>query len=500
MFRKIKSILFTNQTVRQTVVKNTFWLTVSNIGGRLLRAVIIIYAARVLGAAGWGVFSYAISLVGLLTIFTDLGISPTLTKETARVADPEHKSKILSTSFFIKAALLALGALVVVLAGPRLSAIGEAKRLMPLFALILIFDAMREFGFALSRAMEKMEREAGLYLFTNVVIVLFGFIFLLASPTVTSFTLAYAVGTGAGMVATFFAFRKNFRNLLSKFSAKLIRPIISSAWPLGISGIAGSLMINVDIIILGFLRSIEEVGFYSAAQRPIQFFYILPVIIAIGAFPAMSRLVQKNSEQLRKLLERMITAGFLLALPIALGGIILGEEIIKLFFGNEYLPATLSFQILLVTLLSNLPTAILSNTIFAYDRERVLVTYVGIGTIANIVFDLILIPPFGIGGAAVATLISQIISNFYLWRKTVALNPFKILPHIKKISAASLGMALTAWILFAITKNVMLVTAASTLIYVLLLVILKEPLLREIKSILRPAASAARVSGESTSL
>lgn len=68
MLKRIKSFLFENQTVRQTVAKNTFWLTVSNVGGRLLRAVIIIYAARVLGAGEWGAFSYAITLAAFLTV------------------------------------------------------------------------------------------------------------------------------------------------------------------------------------------------------------------------------------------------------------------------------------------------------------------------------------------------------------------------------------------------------------------------------------------------
>lgn len=60
MFAKIKSLPLKNKTLRQTVLKNTFWLAFLNIGGRLLRAIVIIYSARVLGAAEWGAFNYAI--------------------------------------------------------------------------------------------------------------------------------------------------------------------------------------------------------------------------------------------------------------------------------------------------------------------------------------------------------------------------------------------------------------------------------------------------------
>ncbi|MCL5004783.1 MAG: hypothetical protein M1170_02470, partial [Patescibacteria group bacterium] len=61
MLQKIKSFLFENKTTRQTIAKNTFWLFFGEISSRVLRAAIVIYAARVLGADGWGVFSYAIT-------------------------------------------------------------------------------------------------------------------------------------------------------------------------------------------------------------------------------------------------------------------------------------------------------------------------------------------------------------------------------------------------------------------------------------------------------
>src|SRR3989344_2847945 len=114
MVKRIKDFLFQNASTRQTIAKNTFWLAVSNIGGRLLRAAIIIYAARILGAAEWGIFSYAISLVTLLTVFTDLGVSPVLVREAAKLREnPEERSALLSSSFALKSLFLLLGVIVV---------------------------------------------------------------------------------------------------------------------------------------------------------------------------------------------------------------------------------------------------------------------------------------------------------------------------------------------------------------------------------------------------
>ncbi|MDP3901436.1 MAG: oligosaccharide flippase family protein, partial [bacterium] len=100
MFPKVKNWLFQNQNIAQTIAKNTFWLFSGQIVSRLLRAAIVIYAARVLGAASWGAFSYALGIAAFLTIFSDIGINALITKEASR--NPQLKDAYLSTAFFTK--------------------------------------------------------------------------------------------------------------------------------------------------------------------------------------------------------------------------------------------------------------------------------------------------------------------------------------------------------------------------------------------------------------
>ena len=78
---KLKTFFLRNTNTGQTIIKNTFWLFSSEISGRLLKMGLIIYAARVLGSSGWGVFSYAISVASLLTMFADIGISDLIIRE-----------------------------------------------------------------------------------------------------------------------------------------------------------------------------------------------------------------------------------------------------------------------------------------------------------------------------------------------------------------------------------------------------------------------------------
>jgi O-antigen/teichoic acid export membrane protein len=151
MFEKIKRLLLKNTSARQTIAKNTFWLTVSNIGGRLLRAIVIIYAARLLGPHPYGVFTYAISLVAFLSVFVDLGLNSILTREVAKDDRPETRARLISTIFYLKALLLALGIASIMLFAPRLTTIQEAIALFPLISIILILYGVHDFAYPRAR-------------------------------------------------------------------------------------------------------------------------------------------------------------------------------------------------------------------------------------------------------------------------------------------------------------------------------------------------------------
>ena len=64
MIKRIKNIFLIDTTLKAKILKNFLWLLVGNSGSRLLKAIIIIYAARKLGVEGYGVFSYALGLAG----------------------------------------------------------------------------------------------------------------------------------------------------------------------------------------------------------------------------------------------------------------------------------------------------------------------------------------------------------------------------------------------------------------------------------------------------
>ena len=412
---KIFDWLLNNRTVDQTIAKNTFWLFAGQMISRLLRAAIVIYAARVLGASSWGAFSYAIGIAAFLTIFSDIGINALITKEAAR--NPELKDKYLSTAFFTKLVLLSVFVIGVVAFFPYLTKIEEAAMIMPILIFVFAFDTLRDLGSALSRALEKMQIEASITIFTNFAIVTLGFVFLYLNKTSESLAFAYALGSALGLIAIIVALRSHFQNIFKNFDKKLVKEILYTAWPFGLMGLMGAIMLNTDIIMLGWLRSVEEVGYYSAAQKPIQMLYVLPTLLASSIFPVMARLAKTNPEEVKKILGKYIRLVVFAAIPLTAAGLLFSSPIINLLFGPEYSPAITAFRILMLTILIVYPSTLLGNAIFAYDHQKSFVAFVVAAALGNIAFNLLLIPPFGIEGAAIGTILTQLLTNSLIWRK-----------------------------------------------------------------------------------
>ena len=154
---KLRNFFFHNSNTRQIIIKNTFWLFAGEALGRLIKLGLIVYAARELGAGGWGIFAYALSIASLLMIFSDIGIENLVAREISQKKD-NHKI-FISAAFFLKSIILTMSIALVIFVSPYISNVTEARELFFTIAVIFFFDVIRNMGFAINRVMEKMERE-----------------------------------------------------------------------------------------------------------------------------------------------------------------------------------------------------------------------------------------------------------------------------------------------------------------------------------------------------
>ncbi len=480
--RQLVDFLFKNTSVKQTIAKNTFWLIAAEIASRLLKMMLVVYAARILGAEGWGAFSYALSIGSILMIFSDIGIGGLITREAVQLKD--GYASFISTSLFLKSAILCASILLVVLLGPHISHIAEARPLFGMIAIILVFDALRETGFAVNRAFEKMEWEIVVKILMSALTLWFGIMLLKSDPSPESFALAYAIGSALGFFLIAIVVRKRFLQIISRIDLTLLGTVIKTTWPFALITLVGSIMANTDVVMLGIWKNSAEIGLYASMQRIQQFILIIPSMIGTASFPLISRLAHTDKGQLGNIFERTLRFMFLIAIPIVVGGMLLSGKIVVFTFGAAYAGAAPILSALLLMLLVSFPLILLSNAIFAFDKQRELARAYFFGVIANILANFFLIPKFGAVGSAWATVVSTAIVTFVVWRKVNREASFRIVTGLRKIIIATICMATVISVINYFGGKLILTMLAGMLVYIFCLILLREPLLKDIRTIL----------------
>jgi O-antigen/teichoic acid export membrane protein len=129
----------------------------------------------------------------------------------------------------------------------------------------------------------------------------------------------------------------------------------------------------------------------------------------------------------------------------------------------------------------------LANLVLAYDKQKKMAVYIGIASAGNIFLNYLLIPKYGIAGAAITTLIVQIIYYGQTWNMIKKINNFRLLPRLKKMVPASFIMGILAFALDSIGINVMANIIISAGFYFGVLYLAKEEIIKEIGSLFADA-------------
>ena len=476
---------------KRAIAKNFLWLFFGGTGSRFLKALIILYAARVLGAEGYGIFSYALALGGLFIFFKNIGVDTILTREVAKKKEKEEESRHFATSLWIEFGLLAITALAIIFIAPLLSTVKAATLLLPLVVLVLIFDDLRDFFVAYFRGKERMELEALALAVANVAMVGLGLLALHLFGTPFAFMVAYAAASALSVVAIIGFLKPVIFNIVRDFTKEKVLPILNASWPLAVGGFASVFLFNVDIVMLGWWRTPDDIGLYSAAQRLVGISAFFSGLVATATFPALSRFARNEAkEQFKTLFEGAVRIILLISIPFAAGGLVLGKSLIGFIFGPDFVPSFTVFAIFLFSVLVIHPMPIFSNLILAFNKQAKTVFYAFIAAFLNIVLNIILIPPYGIVGAAITTLIAFLVYNILFWRFSKKLADYQILSGLPKILLSAILMGLFAFTLQYAGIHVLVNVIISSAFYFAALHFLKEKTLTEAIELVQRLRSA----------
>ncbi|GHD05627.1 hypothetical protein GCM10016234_01920 [Tianweitania populi] len=173
---------------------------------------------------------------------------------------------------------------------------------------------------------------------------------------------------------------------------------------------------NVDLVMIGFLIDDREVGIYRTAVAAATFAAFGLMTVELVVQPHIARLhAQKNTRALQKLASYSAAISFISTIPVFIAFLLFGKQIIAVIFGDEYV---LAYTPLVILTLSQCCYAFFGsagNILAMSGNERENIKGQVLAMIANIFFNFLLIPIFGIKGAAVSSGIALFVWRLSYW-------------------------------------------------------------------------------------
>lgn len=411
--------------------------------------------------ANYGIFSLALVVLSTATIISGLGLTRGATRYIAYLRGTGEEAKVRGAIFvslrFSTVASIILG-LVIFLTADTISVnIFHTPDLIPalkIFAIGIPFLTLIGILVALFRGFDRV----GPGVFFQIIIL----------NALNLILLSIIMATDLPFVAVFYAYLAAIIItfiVLAKYTAKklpqrigladmkdtppLTRELLLFSLPLLGSAIMSTLILNVDTLMLGYFKTPEIVGLYNAAF-PLALFVSVPLAALLLIYmPVATGLYSQNRmAELRRNYTVLTKWLVSLALPIFLILALFPEAVLHLFFGESYLPAATALRILSIGFIITNLLGPNGATLIALGHSRFIFGATLATAIMNIVLNILLIPPLGIIGAAIASVVSITVVNIIRSLKLYSLSRVQPLSkNLLKPVVISIALALFIQIL-----------------------------------------------------
>jgi len=245
-------------------------------------------------------------------------------------------------------------------------------------------------------------------------------------------------------LAFYFLEKRVFPIFNAKVKAIFIdRELFTFSWPLIFTAVAGMVMGWMDTLMLGYFLSASAVGIYNVALPTARLITVVTKSIGILFIPVASELYARGKVGELESIYKVVTKWSLsFIFPIFLLMVLFSESIILIMFGTEYVEGATTLSILSFAFFISSVLGYAVYVLQTYGRTRIIMKGYFITAGVNFVLNLLLIPRYGINGAAIATGLSfslmSIIYLFTVWQ-IGKMQPFR-LNHLKPVAASIISV------------------------------------------------------------
>ncbi len=400
------------------VLKNTSFLVIGDLFMKVISLGISILIANYLTASLFGLYNFILSYIAIFFILTDLGLNTITAREVAK--NENIPKKYIYNVLGLKSVLSFFTVLLVIFASFFYGNDRNFWIYVSLVCMTFFFDSLGStlsaiFQGKLLNKYEVISRIVSHSINASLILCIVWFkgdlILLILIIVIVSFIKFIILYYYSGKLINL-----NFSTI--NFDFNFSKQLLKNSIPIGITTLFLIIYMKVSILMLGQIKDLESVGYYSAAMKLIEASYIIPGALMASVFPVMSYFFATSKESLNKTYDHCFKYIAMIAFPIATIMFLFSRDIINLLYRGKYTESSAVLSILSISLIFVYFNYVNSTMLVSINRQKIPMYILILCLFINIIGNLILIPRYSFIGAGISLTISEatafIINSLYL--------------------------------------------------------------------------------------
>lgn len=403
------------------------------------------YVSRILTIESIGVANYSSSIVSYFTLIAIFGVNVYGVREIGKIKNNKSKVKrVVSELSTINLCMLFFSYICLLFLVYIIPSFYEIRIAILISSIQIFFYAFSWEWFL--NAYEEYLFSAVINIISNILIAVSTFTLIKSDSDVYKYIVIMYIGIVFNSLISYAYIKHKYTIKLSIKKIKYIE--LSSMIYIFLNTLLQTIYVNIDTVMIGIIMDNYNVGLYSSS---VKIYTICKTILSIPISISISRcsylFFNKLIEEYKKLLENLFNILLLILVPSCIGLALLSGNILEMIFSERYASATTSLFFLSFSMLfSVLNIFINSLVLIPQNKEKFLMKISCVSSCVNLILNFILIPMFGINGAAFSTMISELI--IVLFSSRILLKNIKFSKLIITIYESVIGSIMIATIVY----------------------------------------------------
>ncbi len=501
-----------------SVARKILWNTFSQIAGKVVIALIGIVTVKMLtfylGREGYGQYTAAFEFLAFFSIVADLGLYTIGVREMAK--DEKKIEMIVGNIMTIRTAL---GVVMVGIASVAAFVLPQYQGTYIPLAVVLagvamLLSILTATVTTVLQVHLKMEYNSLASVLGKIAAVSYMavIIFLIYTGNVDGgfYQLIWAgiVGNGIMFLLTFY-YSSRYARIRYRFDTAFFKDVLLKALPYGFALVLNTVYFRIGSVLLSLMYvSKEPVAIYGVPMRMLEAVGIIPLYFMNAVFPVLTRSLDSKDGKHQRIIQYAFDFLVMGGVPIVAGTVVLAYPIVYLVSTPEFMSnlsvgfygSDIVLQILIFALAFSFINSLFGFILVAVNQQMKLLTRNAIGALLTIGLNLVLIPYFGVRGAAFSNVVTELyialasyfIAKHYVQFNISLKNTFKVLVSALVMAAAIYALRDISY-KFVQNKNIFLLIPVGGALYVAMLFLTRAITKDMIAMIRKPKQSAAPI-------